>query len=100
MAQEWILKKGDGRFDSCCLGTSFKDKLDQVQRSIRPQRHHCVDFVEMPLKQYNTLSVDERSLPRGITLEDVQEVWDIECTDKWYDHQPLPIAENGEVRIT
>ena len=24
----------------------------------------------------------------------------IECTDKWYDHQPLPIAENGEVRIT
>ena len=24
----------------------------------------------------------------------------IECTDKWYHHQPLPIAENGEVRIT
>ena len=24
----------------------------------------------------------------------------IECTDKWYDHQPLPIAENGEVRFT
>ena len=24
----------------------------------------------------------------------------IECTDKSYDHQPLPIAENGEVRIT
>ena len=24
----------------------------------------------------------------------------IECTDKWYDHQPLPVAENGEVRIT
>ena len=24
----------------------------------------------------------------------------IECTDKWYDHQPLPIAENGEVRVT
>ena len=24
----------------------------------------------------------------------------IECTDKWYDHQPLSIAENGEVRIT
>ena len=24
----------------------------------------------------------------------------MECTDKWYDHQPLPIAENGEVRIT
>ena len=24
----------------------------------------------------------------------------IECTDKWYDHQPLPIAENGEVRNT
>ena len=24
----------------------------------------------------------------------------IECTDKWYDHQPLPTAENGEVRIT
>ena len=24
----------------------------------------------------------------------------IECTDKWYDHQPLPITENGEVRIT
>ena len=22
-----------------------------------------------------------------------------QCTDKWYDHQPLPIAENGEVRI-
>ena len=24
----------------------------------------------------------------------------IECTDKWYDHQPLPVAEKGEVRIT
>ena len=24
----------------------------------------------------------------------------IECTDKWYDHQALPVAENGEVRIT
>ena len=24
----------------------------------------------------------------------------IECADKWYDHQPLPVAENGEVRIT
>ena len=24
----------------------------------------------------------------------------IECKDKWYDHQPLPTAENGEVRIT
>ncbi|XP_068708265.1 uncharacterized protein [Montipora foliosa] len=24
----------------------------------------------------------------------------IECTDKWYDHQPLPTAENGEVKIT
>ena len=54
----------------------------------------------MSLKQYDTLSVDERSLPREITLGDVQEVWDIECTDKWYDHQPLPIVENGEVTIT
>ena len=54
----------------------------------------------MPLKQYDTLSVDERSLPREITLGDVQEVRDIECTDKWYDHQPLPIVENGEVTIT
>lgn len=26
-----FLKKGDRMFDSCCLGTSFKDKLDQVQ---------------------------------------------------------------------
>ena len=24
----------------------------------------------------------------------------IECTEKWYDHQPLPIVENGEVRVT
>ena len=24
----------------------------------------------------------------------------IECTDKWYDHQPLAIAENRNVRIT
>ena len=24
----------------------------------------------------------------------------IECNDKWYHHQPLPTAENGEVRIT
>ena len=24
----------------------------------------------------------------------------IECNDKWYDHQPLPTAETGEVRIT
>ena len=25
--------------------------------------------------------------------------YEIECTDKWYDHQPLPVAENGEERI-
>ena len=31
MAQEWILKRGNRRFDSCCSGTSFKNKLDQVQ---------------------------------------------------------------------
>ena len=24
----------------------------------------------------------------------------IECTDKWYDHQPLAVTENREVRIT
>ena len=24
----------------------------------------------------------------------------IECAHKWYDHQPLPIVENGEVRAT
>ena len=24
----------------------------------------------------------------------------IECNNKWYDHQPLPSAQNGEVRIT
>ena len=24
----------------------------------------------------------------------------IECTDKWYDHQPLEVAENRDVRIT
>ena len=24
----------------------------------------------------------------------------IECTEKWYDHQPLPIVETGEVRVT
>ena len=24
----------------------------------------------------------------------------IECTDKWYDHQPLAVAENRDVRIT
>ena len=24
----------------------------------------------------------------------------IECNDKWYDHQPLPVTENGKVRVT
>ena len=24
----------------------------------------------------------------------------IDCNDKWYDHQPLPIVENGDVRVT
>ena len=24
----------------------------------------------------------------------------IDCNDKWYDYQPLPIVENGEVRVT
>ena len=24
----------------------------------------------------------------------------LECKDKWYDHQPLPVAKNREVRIT
>ena len=49
MAQEWILKKGDGRFDSCCLGTSFKDKLDQVhddKTSETPLCRFCGDATE------------------------------------------------------
>ena len=24
----------------------------------------------------------------------------LKCNDKWYDHQPLPVAESREVRIT
>ena len=67
--------------------------------------------MENPLKQYGILSVDARSLPReSIGSRDrkrhdkvaLRLHWEtcrkygIECTDKWYDHQPLP--ENGEVR--
>ena len=66
----------------------------------------------MPLKQYDTMSVDTRSLPReSIGTQRHNKVaqrvhWEmcrnygIECTDKWYNHQPLPIAENEEVGIT
>ena len=38
-----------------------------------------------------------------VTLRVHWEMWrkyGIEYTDKWYGHQPLPTAENGEVRIT
>ena len=58
----------------------------------------------------NVLSVDARSLPREyrkhhdkVALRVHWEMcrkYGIECTDKLYDHKPLPIAENGEVRIT
>ena len=68
----------------------------------------------MPLKQYDTLSVDARSLPRSLPREyrkrhdkvaqrvhwETEGKYGIECNDKWYDHQPLPTAENGEVTIT
>ena len=27
-------------------------------------------------------------------------IYGIECTDKWYDHQPLAVAETRDVRIT
>ena len=23
-----------------------------------------------------------------------------ECTDKWYDYEPLPVVEKGDVRLT
>ena len=61
----------------------------------------------MPLKQYDTSSADARSLPReSIGSATTRVHWEmcrkygIECNDKWYDHQTLPTAENGEVRIT
>ena len=44
-----------------------KQALRQTQliiAYIRPQRHHCVDCVETPLKQNGILSVDARSSPR------------------------------------
>ena len=53
-----------------------------------------------------------RSLPRGSIIRKGHDMvalrvhWKmcrkcgIECTHKWYDHQSLPIAENGEMRIT
>jgi len=31
---------------------------------------------------------------------DVCRKYGIECTEKWYDHQPLSIVENGAVRVT
>ena len=26
--------------------------------------------------------------------------YEIECTDKWYDHQPLAVTENRDIHIT
>ena len=31
---------------------------------------------------------------------EVRRKYGIECTEKWYDHQPLPVVENGAVRVT
>ena len=44
--------------------------------------------------------MDARSLPRERVHWELCRKYGIECTDKWYDHQPLPTAENGDVRIT
>ena len=55
-----------------------------IKHSIRPERHHCIDRVENPMTQYDTLSVDARGLPRMSMRVSL----------------PLPIAENEEVRIT
>ena len=67
--------------------------------------------METVAKLLDLLSVDAKSLPRGNTERGHDKValrvhWEIcrkygiECTDKWYDHQPLAVTENKEVRIT
>ena len=67
-----------------------------------------------PPKQYSILSVDAGSLSRrntGSTTARPDKValqvhrtlcrkCEFKCNDKWYDHQPLPVAESREVRIT
>ena len=57
-----FLKKEDRRFDSCCSGTSFKNKHSIDKTSETPLCRLC--GVIMPLKRYETLSVHARSLPR------------------------------------
>ena len=67
--------------------------------------------MENPLKRFNILSVDAKNLPRSrenrnrLNKVALQVHWEmcikyvIECSE-WYDHQPLPVTENGKVRIT
>ena len=63
MASEWIFKKGDEGLILAAQEQALR--TNSIKHSVdRPHRHHCVDYVENPLKQCGTLSVDARSLPR------------------------------------
>ena len=104
MAQEWPFKDGNGEIDLRCLRTSFA--------WIRHLRHYCADYAVNPPKQYGILSVDagsklvqkkyrRRHGKVGLQVHcELCRKYGLEFNDKLYDHQPLPVAENREVRIT
>ena len=104
MAQEWILKKGARRFDSCCsleqaLRTNaikysiYKTSETPLCRlcgdATKTVRHIVSGFKQLAQREY-------RKRHDKVALRVHWEMctkYGTECTDKWYDHQPLPIAE-------
>ena len=103
MAQEWILKKKDRRFDSCCSAlrtNSIKNSI--VKTSETPLCRLCGDATETVRNIVSGCKkLAQREYRKGHDKVPLCVHWEmcrkygIEFTDKWYDHQPLPIAKNG-----
>ena len=103
-------EEGDRRLENSCSKTSFKTKSiyhSIYKTSETPLCRLCGDSTETARHIVSGCKkLAQREYRKRHNKVALQAHWEmcrkygIECTDKWYDHQPLPVAENREVRIT
>ena len=108
--RDGFFQEGYRRLNNSCSKTSFK--INSINHSIyktseTPLCRLCADSTETARHIVSGCKkLTQREYRKHHNKVALQVLWEmcrkygIECTDKWYDHQPLTVAENGEVRIT
>ena len=99
MAQEWILAAQEKALRT----NSIKYSIDKTSET--PLCRLCgaatetVRHIASGCKKLRQREYRKRHDKVALWVNwEMYRKYGIECNDKWHDHQPLPIAENGEVR--